>query len=290
MQVMNTVFIILNYKTYNETILLTDMLLSQEIGDRAILIVDNASPNESFDVLNKKYQKEQKVEVISTNENGGYAKGNNYGLRYAKKYGAKYVCIINNDVRFDIALIERMEKVYNSLNKVAILAPVQYLLNKKPTPFLNLKQIPTFWDDLKVTSGLAKYAKHKYISENGMKNIQEVEIVPGAFLFIEYSLFEKLGFFYEGTFLFCEERFTAKKIKDNHYHNYILLDECYLHAHSATISTETSRRWQQKLLFEGKVLYTRCYRTMPTLKVTLLKISYYTFLPFRIMVSKIFRN
>lgn len=286
---MKTVFIILNYKTYNETIQQARHLLAKDLGDRAILIVDNASPNDSYKILKKEFNNEKKVEIISTSENVGYAKGNNFGLRYAKKYNTQFVCIINNDVLFDIDLIEKVEDRYILLKDVALLSPVQYLLNNQPAPFLNLKRIPTFWDDLKVTSGLAKYSKHNYVSDGNIENIQEVEIVPGAFLFINYSLFEKLGFFYEGTFLFCEERFTAKKIKDNHLHSYIMLDEHYLHAHSVTINSETSKRWQQKLLFEGKVLYTKCYRSMPMPKVLLLYLTYYMFIPVRFIASKIWK-
>ena len=77
---MKTIFIILNYKTFGETISIVDELLGEGLGDRRILIVDNASPNESFQVLTKTFFNEPKVEVISTEQNGGYAKGNNFAV------------------------------------------------------------------------------------------------------------------------------------------------------------------------------------------------------------------
>lgn len=282
---MKTVFIILNYKSYEETIRLTGFLLDEGIGDRMILIVDNASPNESFEVLSSTFQNKENVEVISSPKNGGYAKGNNYGLRYLKKYNPQYVCIINNDVYFDISLIQKLEDLYTSIGNVAFLVPVQYKLDNQPVPFLNLKSIPTFIDDLKVTFGLS-YSKHIYHADIEKYKLQEVEIVPGAFLFIDYSLFEELGFFYEGTFLFCEERFLGKKVKDAKLHSYIVLNEHYVHAHSVTINSEASKNKQRKLLLDGKVLYTKCYRKLPLLKVGLLYLAYYASMPLRNIVYK----
>lgn len=271
---MKTVFLILNYKTYNETIQLIDELLSEELNDRLILIVDNGSPNESYKILTNRYIGSEKVEVISTGKNIGYAKGNNYGLRYAKKYNPQYVCIINNDVHFSLALIDKLECVYSSIENVALLSPVQHLLDGKPAVFSNLKKIPSFYQDLKMTLGISSVVKHIYCPDNTYKNLQKVEIVPGAFLFISYPLFENIGFFFEGTFLFCEERFTAKKIRDQGLCSYILLDEYYIHAHSLTINKEKSNRSQLNLLFKGRLLYTKYYRKYSNAKICMLYIAY----------------
>lgn len=271
---MKTIFLILNYKTYSDTICLTDMLLSQELGDRSILIVDNASPNESYIILKDKYEREEKVDVLSLSENLGYAKGNNEGLRFIKKYNPQYVCVVNNDVRFSLDVIKKLERIYPLINNVALLSPVQFLLDNKPAIFNDLRHIPTFGEDFKSVLGFGKCVRHSYMPDCEKIKLQKVEIVPGAFLFIDYLLFESMGFFYEGTFLFCEERFTAKKIKDAGLCSYILLDDYYVHAHSVTINAEKTRRDQMKLLYEGKILYTNCYRSFPLFKIFLLKIAY----------------
>lgn len=278
---MKTIFIILNYKTYQDTIRLADDLLRQGLGDRGVLIVDNASPGDSYDILVRKYKDVPQVEVISSGTNGGYAKGNNFGLRYARKYNPQYVCVVNNDVYFEMSTIEILEDKYVSVANVAFLVPVQHLLNNLPASFLSLRQVPSFWEDIKMTTGLGKLAKHIYKPDTEGGDLQEVEIVPGAFMFIDYSKFEQMGFFYEGTFLFCEERFVAKKVKDLGLHSYILLDEHYVHAHSVTISREGSSEWQQKLLLNGRILYAKCHRTHPLLKIGILKAAHCIFSPLR---------
>ena len=167
------------------------------------------------------------------------------------------------------------------------MAPVQYLSDGKPAPFLNLKKIPSFKDDIKDIIGLGRFSRHVYPTTSYSTDLQEVCIVPGAFLFINYILFEKIGFFYEGTFLFGEERFLARKVKDNHLRNYILLNEYYIHAHSVTINNETTKLRQQKMLFDSKIVYTKCYRSSPVLKVSLMYILYYLILPLRFIVYKL---
>ena len=115
--IVNTLYLILNYKTYNETIYLIRELLSQDIRENFILVVDNCSPNESFIRIKEAFQTEKRIECIRTDENGGYAKGNNYGLRYAKKYNPKYICIINNDVHFDGTFRPRHLCIPDSMGK-----------------------------------------------------------------------------------------------------------------------------------------------------------------------------
>ena len=93
--------VILNYLNYQDTIECVDSLLKQEGATYQAVLVDNLSPNESFDVLAKQYQDEAAIDVIQTNGNLGYAKGNNAGIVYLKeKYGIQNMLILNNDTIF----------------------------------------------------------------------------------------------------------------------------------------------------------------------------------------------
>ena len=47
-----------------------------------IVVVDNASPNHSFEKLIYLEKQFLNVKVLQTNKNLGYAKGNNFGLDY----------------------------------------------------------------------------------------------------------------------------------------------------------------------------------------------------------------
>lgn len=270
---MKVLFLILNYKTYQETVKLTDELLANGIGDNYILIVDNASSNDSYNQLQLRYEHQEGVEVILSPENGGYAKGNNFGLRYAAKYNPEYVCIINNDVHFTMETINHLCEWYEKLPNVAIIAPKQILPGGREATFRSL-DVPTLQSDLSWYNPFSS-KRHTYTENTEIKVVNEVGIVPGAFLFTKYSVFESLGFFDESTFLFCEERFTAKKAELAGLKNYIILTETYLHDHSTTIKKEASERKQRQMILEGRLLYHKKYSKHPVLACGLLITCYH---------------
>jgi GT2 family glycosyltransferase len=269
---MKVLFLILNYKTYQETIQLAEKLYEEGLNDKYILIVDNASPNDSFNEISKKVGRLKNVEVISSSENGGFAKGNNFGLRYAKRYQPEYVCIINNDVMFSMVTIDNLCKWYETLPNVAFIAPRQILPNGKEALFHNM-DVPTIWSDLSLYNPFNRKF-HYYVENSDIKGVNEIGIIPGAFTFTKYSIFERLGFFDEDTFLFCEERFIAKKAQMQGLKNYIILNETYLHAHSTTIKNEASEKRQRKMIFDGRCMYHRKYSSVPALSVGFLKAAY----------------
>lgn len=269
---MKVLFLILNYKTYKETIELTKNLYKSGLDDKYVLIVDNSSPNESYVELSKELADFNNVEVISSDINGGYAKGNNYGLKYAKKYNPQYVCIINNDVIFDMKTIDRLCEWYERIPSVAFIAPVQILPNGKEAIFRNM-DVPTIWTDLSLYIPFSRNF-HYYVENSQIKGVNEIGIIPGAFIFTNYLLFESLGFFDESTFLFCEERFIAKKAQIAGYKNYIILNETYLHNHSTTINNEASKQKQRKMIQEGRCIYHKKFSRYSFFCISVLNLAF----------------
>lgn len=285
---MKVLFLILNYKTYQDTIRLTKELCSEGIQDKYILIVDNASPNNSYEEMKKELAARENVEVILSPENGGFAKGNNYGLKYAKKYNPEYVCIINNDIHFKIETIDRLCEWYEQLPNVCFISPLQLLPDGNPAIFGTL-DVPTLRTDLRAYSPFL-HKGNKYFENTDIKNVQHVGLIPGAFTFVKYSLFESLGFYDEETFLFCEERFIAFKSKRAGLKNYIILSETYIHEHSKTINSEASQKKQNQLILEGRCKYYLKYSKHPVFSVFTLKfaamMSFLLSKAYRIVVRK----
>lgn len=267
-------YLILNFKTYSDTIRVTKELLQTSRKDFKILIVDNASPNESFVILSKEFAGNEQVDVVLSPENGGYAKGNNFGLRYAKKYSPNYVCIMNNDVHFSWDTINTMCHTYEKLYKPALISPVQMLPGGKMPDFIEFR-VPNLFYDLRMNTIFCKPKIHKYFSNTEWPNVQKVGYIPGALLFTNYTTFEILGFFDECTFLFCEERFTGRAVQQAGLNNYIVFDLNYIHEHSKTINSEASARKQRQLIHEGRKLYYDRYARFPKLCKFILTLSYY---------------
>ncbi len=91
-------FVILHYQALDETIDCVNTIKKMVKGSRHIVIVDNASPNKSGEILIAKYQQDEEITVLVSKENVGFARGNNLGYVEAKKYSPEYIVVMNNDV------------------------------------------------------------------------------------------------------------------------------------------------------------------------------------------------
>lgn len=108
-----TCFVILHYLVAGETISTVDSILNNVNGELHIIIVDNCSPNDSFEALVKKYQSENRVSVIKNQRNDGYAKGINFGYDYAK-VKEPYIMFADQD---DVWLSDKIQKTYAVMKK-----------------------------------------------------------------------------------------------------------------------------------------------------------------------------
>lgn len=106
--------------------------LDKILGEKSIVIVDNASPNDTGKLLSKFYENRNDITVVLNQENSGYACGNNLGCRIAKEiYNPDYFVVINNDVEIpQTDFIERIEKIYEQ-EDFDILGPDVYLPAEK---------------------------------------------------------------------------------------------------------------------------------------------------------------
>ena len=88
-----------------------------------IIVIDNASSDETVNYIKKKYPE---IILIDAKENLGFAKANNLGLKYALEHAADYVFLLNQDAWLNqtntiSALIEQSK----SNSDYAVLSPLQ---------------------------------------------------------------------------------------------------------------------------------------------------------------------
>lgn len=111
----NISFIILNYKTFQEAIACAESILTtQNYSDIRIVIVDNGSGNGSVEKLSAQFAGEERVHVIASEKNLGFAKGNNLGIAYAREhFSPDFVVAANSDIIFEQRdYCERLTEIY----------------------------------------------------------------------------------------------------------------------------------------------------------------------------------
>lgn len=94
------VFVILHYLSLEMTVQCLDTLEKTFAGQcYHAVVVDNGSPNDSGEALQAQYGNRKNCTVLLSQENLGFARGNNLGFRYAvENLSPEYVIVINNDV------------------------------------------------------------------------------------------------------------------------------------------------------------------------------------------------
>jgi len=121
-------FVILHYLSFDATCACIDSIRSTiPKSDRTsyhIVIVDNASPNESFPQLRTRYRTCSDITLLQTPENLGFARGNNIGYRYALEHlHADFIVIANNDTEFhQHDFLELMIQIYEKTS-CALIGP-----------------------------------------------------------------------------------------------------------------------------------------------------------------------
>ncbi|MCY2687799.1 glycosyltransferase [Salinimicrobium sp. TH3] len=265
--------VILNYNSYQDTISLVENIQLQTVAQNIyIIIVDNNSPNGSFEELFKYKLKYSNVEVLQTGANLGYAKGNNFGLKYLEKnIHPDYVAILNNDIILPNNCFEKLIDKYSTLENPAIIAPMERSPNGNAAI---LGPLRSFWEDILSLSMLHRVLNKKkpVIVDNTNNQAMKVEVIGGSFMFSDFKRFKQLGYFYPKTFLYVEERFVAHAVKQQGFNNYVLLEESYIHDHSATINSFHNTYSKYKLWHNGLIEYTLVCRKYGRLKAGLLRI------------------
>lgn len=233
--------VILNYNSHDLTVALAKKVSAYECVDY-ICVVDNCS-KDSFD---GDFQ-EAKIHYIKSKKNDGYSAGNNIGLRYlVDEKKCDRVFIANPDVLFDERTIWEMSRTFDKKDDLVILSTKRYGHDKATIhqwfdfPILNVSIKNCFFMPRR------KFEKRRHFLQN-MKidlaeNIVYVDAVPGAFLGIRSEFLKKIGFLYEGIFLYGDEIYLGQQARELGYKVGVINTVTYIHDH-------VQRRFSNRKMF-----------------------------------------
>lgn len=158
-----------------------------------VIVVDNASKEDEASIISERYHQ---VKVIRSEQNLGFAGGNNLGIKEAK---GRYILLINNDtyfIEFNIhALIERFE----SSDKIGIVCPkLRFAWGNNPIQFAGYTPL----SNITVRNQAIGFDEE----DKGQYDIaHSTPYAHGAAMLIKREAIEKVGLMPECFFLYYEE-------------------------------------------------------------------------------------
>ena len=235
--------VVLNYNDYITTIECINMLDKINNID-CIVIVDNNSPNNSYSIL-QEINKDNKFILLRSDNNNGYASGNNIGIKYLlDNTSVDVIGIVNPDVVFDEEFINKIKDVFECYPDYSLITGLQYDSNGKISDrafWRRLKRKDLIIQNLYFLSKITKNyeASSKYINEiiKQKCEVVNVDVVEGCCFFIRSNDISQVGLLDEDTFLFYEEDILSYKLHALNKKTCVVTTAKFYHYHSKTLKS-----------------------------------------------------
>ncbi len=176
-----------------------------------VIVVDNGSKDGTLEMVKKKFSQ---VKLIPNNDNLGFARANNQGIKVAK---GEYVLLLNSDTYLVENSFKKLIEKAKNLPNLGVLAP--QLLNENKSIqqssgfFPHLPQVfwwMTFIDDLPGGQYLHPY----HVDHDSFyKKDQEVDWLTAAAILIPKSVIKQVAAFDEKIFMYGEDVDLCYRIK-----------------------------------------------------------------------------
>jgi len=156
------------------------------------IIIDNSSVDGTLEYLNLHFNE---AYVIKSNQNLGFGKANNLGVKYAIENGAEFVFLLNQDAYLLSDTIEKCIEEFKISENVALVSPVHLDGSGKQLDIgfqrcLTNELCPGFFSDLVL---------------NNRKNIYPIYSVNAAAWLLKVSVINEIGLFSQAFFHYGED-------------------------------------------------------------------------------------
>jgi len=177
-----------------------------------LIIVDNASSDGSVDAVTGEFPK---AKVIVNNENIGFARANNIGI---KQSVGRYICLMNSDTVILGNCIKNLTAFMDQRPDIGITGP--RILNPDLTLQPQCRYFPTIWNNLCQALGLNHlFPKSAFFSDSFMKHwahdkMRSVDVITGCFWLVRRCAIDQVGLLDEDFFIYAEDVDWCKRFHE----------------------------------------------------------------------------
>ncbi len=177
-----------------------------------LILVDNSQFAIDYD-----FSHLSKVRYVLKNENLGYGKAHNIGIKLAVEQNYNYHLVINPDIEIGDNIIENLVNFMDNNKNVGLVMPkivygdgsLQYLCKKLPTPFdlIGRRFLPRSIKKMFQARLDGYELKHKDYDKQ-----MDVPNLSGCFMFMRTSVLAQIGGFDERFFMYLEDTDLCRRI------------------------------------------------------------------------------
>lgn len=211
---MDLSIIIVNYQTKSLTLKAIDSVIRADKipGKMEVIVVDNGSHDGTLDAVKRQFPR---TITIESNENLGFAGGNNLGLRRAR---GKYLLLLNSDVVIGQDTLVKMWQYAKENPRVGLTTCRVELPHGSIDPASH-RGFPTPWAAFTYFTGLEKlWPKNRWFGQyhlgwKDLSRVHEIDAPAGAFFWLKREALNQAGLLDERFFMYGEDLDLAYRIK-----------------------------------------------------------------------------
>lgn len=226
---MKVYLILVNYNGSKLTEECIDSIHKSEYDEKYevhVIVVDNGSKVDETVALKQRYKD---VIFIRSEDNLGFAGGNNLGIERALDEGADYVLLINNDTILDRRMLQLLMK--NVKPNTVVTSKILYYSNPD-----------TIWCE----GGVIDWKKgNSYNGKMGEKDTRNIEnyycdFTSGCCMMISREIINTIGMLKDDYFMYCEDTEYCLRLKQAGYQIMVVPSAILYHKVSASSGGEGS--------------------------------------------------
>ena len=196
--------IIVSWNAKNHLVNCLNSLVENQDGyTQEIIVIDNDSSDGSPEKIEKEFPQ---VKLIRNQENLGFSKANNIGI---KKSVGRYICLVNSDIIVLDGCIDGIIKFMDGNPSVGIVGP--RVLNPDRSLQVSCRHFPSIWNKLCQAVGLNKiFPKSPFFSDWFMDywnhdSIRGIDVLSGCFWMVRKEALVDVGLLDESFFIYGED-------------------------------------------------------------------------------------
>ncbi len=250
--------------TYNRLQLLKEVieaLLKVKEGLDKIIVVNNASTDETHDYLVDYAKKEPKLEEYLMSENLGGAGGFFHGIKYAQEQKYDYIWLMDDDSIVSPTSLKPLKEAFSKVNNLGFSCSKVIWVDGKPHQ-MNIPEVKRINDNNVV-----------FFQDEGYINVNSCSFVS---MLIHKDVVDKLGYPFKDFFIWCDDLEYSKRIIKNGYRGVYVEESLVTHKTASNYSAslkncDTKEFWKIKYGYRNRTFMYRNFKEYDMMILNFLK-------------------